>query len=520
MTDIANLLQSRYYQPGEGSWTDLIGRVVNYVYGAGNVKDKARAVEALMSKAFVPSSPVLMNAGTRYPMMCSCFVLPVEDNIQSIMQTLSQTVFIQKFGGGVGINFSKIRAEGSRIRSTNGIASGPVSFMGFWNEGMNVIRQGGKRQGAMMGILNVEHPDLELFLNAKQREGRLTNFNLSTMIPAEFWLQPESQRDAQLTRIAGHTWANGEPGVLFKDNINATPHYGALEIEATNPCGEVPLPPYGACTLGSINLARMMAYDDGGYTFDWAKFEHHIEVGIEFLDSVIDTTWWPIQEVADFETQYRPIGLGVLGLADTLAMLKIPYGTDDALQFTETLMIFVRDKARAFADKLANERGLPRNATTLSIAPTGTIAMLAGASYSIEPFFTFTGQKHVEAGEFQIDSSIVGTVAKLFNETPSRADQESIQATGTVAETGLSQEVKEVLRTANEIPWETHVAMQALVQKYVDNAVSKTINMPHSATIEDVRRAIVMAHEMGCKGLTLYRAGSRDKEVIEGVSSR
>jgi len=797
MTYIEDLLHDRYYQPGESSWADLTDRVIGYVYEGAGEKERDAAHKALLNREFIPSSPVLMNAGTRYPMMISCFVLPVHDNIQSIMETLSNTVFIQKFGGGVGINFSEIRPEGSVIKSTNGVASGPVSFMGFWNTGMNVIRQGGKRQGAMMGILGVDHPDLPLFLNAKQQEGELTNFNLSIMLPGEFWDRPD--RDARLREIAEHTWANGEPGVLFHDNINAERSYGGLEINATNPCwagdtkvwtahgprrfdelaakgkdvnvltetdsgrlvfrtmrkprktgekrlweiglnngttlrttgnhivilkggmevrvenlkpgarlssvyrykanskgylrlsngtedplehhvavelsagrrpdypyehchhidgnqannvpenlqiipaaehnrmkmigkdnpmfgvwdernplygydvagennpryrddvtvekvktfkeqgltheevalrlgcsvhtvkarwklaktaanhvvvsvtqtdsiapvydgtvdethtyfvmagdndailshncGEVPLPPYGACCLGSINLTAALKYDEPRNRYDLSpsKLRILVNVGVEFLNRVLDRNWWPVDEIEAFENRYRPIGLGVMGLADVLASLRIPYGSSGAQAYVRHLMSTIRYLAEQAAERYAKQYDKPHNATLFSIAPTGSISMLAGCSYSIEPYFTFTGQKHVEAGEFDIDSSIVERVAHLFGEEVTKGDWDIIAETGSVANTGLSYEAKDVLKTANEIPWQDHIRMQAAVQQYVDSAVSKTINMPNSATVDDVVQAITMAWAHGCKGLTIYRNGSRRDEVIAGT---
>ncbi len=515
-TSIEELLRARYYQPGERNWEDLVERVINHVYrNEPDLYKRADAWDIVYDRAFLPSSPVLMNAGTRYPMLCSCFVLPVSDSIEDIMTGLSQTAYIQKFGGGVGIDFSPIRKEGSRIASTNGIASGPVSFMGLWNEAMNVIKQGGKRQGAMMGVLRVDHPDLEYFLRAKRVEGRLTNFNLSVAIDREFWQLDGC--DDLLREIASHTWVNGEPGVLFLDNINRKNPYGQ-PITATNPCGEVPLPPYGACNLGSINLNKALVWDKAsGFSIDFDRLRDLVRIGVEFLNHVLDTTWWPFQELADFQDKHRPIGLGVMGLADCLALQGLAYGTMRGRDYVHSLFAFIQKEAAnaSYAYHVSRRNESRMNAVRLAIAPTGTISMFAGASYGIEPYFTFAGTKKVEAGSFTIEEPLVEAVAtNVMHDTLSSEDQSIIRETGSVQNTGLSVDTKAVLRTATEIPWFSHVAMQAAIQEYVDSSVSKTINMPNDASVEDVRVALSVAHSSGCKGVTIYRSGSRRDEVM------
>ncbi len=520
-TSIEELLQTRYYQPGENSWEDLVERVINHVYrDEPDLYKRADAWDAVYDKAFLPSSPVLMNSGTRYPMLCSCFVLPVDDSIEGIMTSLSRTAYIQKFGGGVGIDFSPIRKEGSHIKSTNGIASGPVSFMGLWNEAMNVIKQGGKRQGAMMGVLRSDHPDLEYFLRAKRVEGRLTNFNLSVAIDGEFWY--DGRGKALLKEIASHTWVNGEPGVLFLDNINRKNPYGT-PITATNPCGEVPLPPYGACNLGSINLNKALAWDKAsGFSIDFDRLRDLVRIGVEFLNHVLDTTWWPFQELADFQNKHRPIGLGVMGLADILALQGLAYSTSKGRDYVHGLFAFIQKEAAnasyAFHTTRRNESRM--NAVRLAIAPTGTISMLAGASYGIEPYFTFAGTKKVEAGSFTIDEPLVeAVVTNVMHDSLTSEWRSIIRDTGSVQKTGLSPETKAVLRTATEMPWFSHVAMQATIQEYVDSSVSKTINMPNDASVEDVAIALSTAHNYGCKGITIYRTGSRRDEVMVAPDS-
>lgn len=798
MNSVQDLLEARYLRPGEHDWRDIAQRVARFLYP----DDKAQAAltyALIQLKRFVPSSPVLMNAGSPHPMMCSCFVLPVEDSIPAIMESLTHTVMIQKYGGGVGLNFSPIRPEGSLVHTTGGRASGPVSFAGFWNEAMNVIRQGGKRQGAMMGVLDVGHKDLPLFLGAKTVEGRLTNFNLSVGLTEEFiedarnggsrvwphgWTTEET-----LQQIAQHAWANGEPGVLFLNNINQDNPYD-IPIRATNPCwsgetlvwtahgprtfgelasegkdvqvltqtqdgqltfrtmrnprwtgmmsvwelcldngailratgdhniilkdgskrmvkdlrsgdrlasvyrykanqkgylrlvngtdeplehhvvvelvegrrpnypeehchhkdgdpannvpenleilpavehnrigmmgednpmagiwdernplfgrdvsgennpryrsditvekvkvlkkqglthqevadrlgcslkpvkdrwklaqaqanhivqwvrpteetvpvyngivdethtyfvlagskdeailsancGEVPLPPYGACCLGSLNLDGCVVNGE----FDEDRLRQYTRQGVGILNRVLDRTWWPVQQIADFENEHRPIGLGVMGLADVLAKLCIPYASVCGVDFVHYVMDVIQEEASQTAYDLYHETGV-MNKTLLSIAPTGSISMIARVNYSIEPFFSFSAIKEVEAGSFPVEVKVLQDVAELFEYTFTADDQESIAATGSVQYTGAPQEMKDVLLTATEMPWQAHLVMQAAVQSHVDNAVSKTINLPSTTTVEDVKNIIMMAEGYGLKGLTVYRNKSRQDEVI------
>ena len=498
MSEVYDLLKSRYFQTGETDWEDIINRVITHIYRDYNKGASLVARHILMTKQFIPSSPVLMNAGTRYPMMCSCFVLPVGDSMEQIMSCLTKTALIQKFGGGVGINFSPIRGDGSPISSTGGQASGPVSFMSFWDAGMNVIRQAGKRQGAMLGVLDWNHPDLQRFLNAKKIEGALTNFNLSVGVRND-------TPNKVIEQIAEHTWVNGEPGLLFLDNINADNRFG-VPIVATNPCAEQALPPYGACCLGSINLKSLIRFEGDSAFFDFDYLEGVLmPTAVNIMNRVLDTCWWPLPEIEEFEMKHRPIGIGVMGLSDVLIALGMPYGSPAALRFIEHLFI-VLNRAGALADEF--------NATRLSIAPTGSIAMMAGASYSIEPPFNLSGVKKVEIGSFKSENPLVDFAAQAGGYRMTEKDWEIIRETGSALGTEAPDEVKAVLRTATEIPPEGHLATLKEVQMYVDSGVSKTVNCPFSTSPEDIARYMLWSRDNGIKGVTFYRSGSREDEVF------
>lgn len=512
MNSVQELLQQRYYHKGEDKWEDVANRVANFLFPDSPAMSLSTEV-ALNLKTFVPSSPVLMNAGSAFPMMCSCFVLPVSDDIKSIMKSLSDTVFIQKYGGGVGLNFSAIRPEGSVVRTTGGSASGPVSFMGFWNEAMNVIRQGGKRQGAMMGVLDWTHPDIDMFINAKQHEGALTNFNLSVGLDEEFWrLIREGDMEANrlFDDLARHAWENGEPGFLFLDNINAHNPYG-IPIRATNPCGEVPLPPYGACCLGSINLNAALESVPGSslMQLDYYRLQYLTRLGVDILNAVIDKTMWPIPEAGEFMSKYRPIGLGVMGLADMLARMGMRYDSMAARLLVDEVMFFIRTEAEAWSVHQGHV-----NSTLLSVAPTGSIAMIADASYSIEPYFHISGTKSVEAGTYETSQRVFEEVCEAYDVVLSKEDKEIIKESGSVQDTSLPTQIRNIFKIANEIAPEDHLAMQAVVQSRADNAVSKTINLPTYYAVEDIKQLIVWAHAHGIKGLTVYRDKSREIEVF------
>lgn len=529
---IQELLEDRYYTEDEHTWEELCHRVVDYLFGDDDYMgiSKKEYYELMYSKKFIPSSPVMMNAGLSTPMLCSCFVLPVEDSIDSIMQSLSDTVHIQKYGGGVGLNFSHIRPYGSKVSSTGGMASGPVSFMQMWNTAMDVVKQGGKRQGALMGVLNVEHPDLDRFLNAKEKEGELTNFNISVGLSEDFMNKvtatgiEEQDINARntLRKIAEHAWSNGEPGVLFLDNINKHSAYKET-IEATNPCGEIPIPSYGACCLGSMDIAKyttfapmnseLDAYNKVLTYIDYKQFKRDCVLATYFLNRIVEKSWWPTKSIADFENKYYPLGLGLMGLADALIKLNIGYGTQEGLDATDWILKFEFMAAYTASIAMYSMLGVD-NATLMSIAPTGTISMIADTSYSIEPYFSYSFTKVVDAGVFNYNADIVKAYCDFHNIELSKDDLYTIQGTGSLQYCNVPDKMKEVFVTAMELSPKQHLDMQSVVQNRVDNAVSKTINLPFDATVDDVYNLIVKAHQQGIKGLTVYRNNSRSEQVL------
>lgn len=521
MNDVQSLLEARYYAPGESTWGELVQRVVDFVCYGKTWRNRAHA--AILDREFLPGSPILMNAGRKVPMLHSCFVLPIEDSIESIMRTLSETVFIEKYGGGVGINFSAIRADGSPISSTGGKASGPVSFLGLWNAAMDAVKQAGKRQGALMGVLNVDHPDLLKFIHAKTEEGKLTNFNISVGFTREFAGAegshpfPCGKTKAELMEIISKSiWRNGEPGILFLDNINDNNPYD-VPIISTNPCGEIPIPPYGVCCLGSINLNACLTKE---WEFDWGKFKKLIGIGIRFLDATLDRADFILPTTTAFAHQWRPLGLGVMGLADILAKMGMEYGGEECLSFLRSLFSFMRGEARQVARHLLKEENrLRRNTTLLAIAPTGTIAMIAGCSYSIEPYFKLAYTKVVDSGEFRVIEPALLEIGDRRGYLPIFQENLSwILDTGSIQSDGIDPKFSKLFLTASEISWQKHIIVQATIQKYVDNAVSKTINMPNWAGWENVQQAICMAWYEGCKGLTIYRESSRETEVFQNYN--
>ena len=520
LTDTQDLLKQRYYHLGENTWEELSSRVANFIYP--DSKWLANSLcDAIANKKFVPSTPVLANAGSPVPMLCSCFVVPVPDDMAGIMKSLTDTVMIQKYGGGVGLDFSNIRAEGSLVKTTNGKASGPVSFMDLWNTAMNVVKQGGKRQGALMGSLSVHHPDLYHFIKAKEIEGKLTNLNISVAMDKKFFddLESESQNpyacgfppNQILDEIAYNIWRNGEPGMLFLDNINENNPYG-IPITVTNPCGEIPTPPYGACVLGSINLNFCLDFKGKFWILNYDKLRQLVNLGVNALNGVLDKTWWPLPETAKFENAFRPIGLGVMGLADIMVKLGVVYGKSD--EFLHRLFSTIRQMATDAARQYVITMLKPFNRTVLSIAPTGSIAQLAGCSYGIEPYFAMAYKKVVAAGVFYKEVQTLSEVLKARGIEYTDADRQIVLNTGSVQQTNLPDDIKLIFRTATEIPWEEHLLVQAAIQSHVDNSVSKTINLSYSTTVEEIKRIIILAHKMKLKGFTMYRQNSRNVEVM------
>ncbi|MFP4516060.1 MAG: vitamin B12-dependent ribonucleotide reductase [Desulfovibrionales bacterium] len=505
--------------------------------------------DAMTSFKFLPNSPTLMNAGTDLGQLAACFVLPVGDSMEEIFDAIKYAALIHKSGGGTGFSFSRLRPHESMVGSTGGIASGPISFLKIFNTATEQVKQGGTRRGANMGILRIDHPDIIDFIRAKEREGDLNNFNLSVALTEKFMQAVEN--DEEYTLFAPHTgqevarlkarevfsllvqkaWESGDPGIIFLDRINRdnpTPDQG--EIESTNPCGEQPLLPYEACNLGSINLARFFdpQQEDG---IDWEGLKSTIHLSVRFLDNVIDASRYPLERIAEMVRTNRKIGLGVMGWADLLYQLDIPYNSQQALNLAEKVMKFFQSESRSGSKTLAKERGpFPaydssvyaqrnlgpyRNATTTTIAPTGTLSILAGCSSGVEPLFALSFVRQVMDGERLAEAN------PHFEKALKRAECFSLKLMEEVAEKGtishlsyLPEEIRTVFVTAMDIEPIWHLRMQAAFQKFTDNAVSKTVNLPSKATLEDIYDIYWKAYELGCKGVTVYRDGCKSAQVL------
>ena len=507
---------------------------------------EARFLERMRRCKFLPNSPTLMNAGLPGGQLAACFVLPLEDDLNSIFTALGHTARIHQTGGGTGFSFSSLRPAEDRVRSTGGTASGPISFMELFDHATAIIRQGGRRRGANMAVLRIDHPDIEAFINAKRSPGRLENFNLSVGVTDAFFAaldghQPFSLRNPRtgrvtrtvdpedlLDRIADAAWAVGDPGLLFLDEINRhnpTPALG--RIEATNPCGEQPLLPYESCTLGSINLAAFA----NGVNVDWQELKSVIQDAVVFLDNVIEANCYPLPEIEAATRKTRKIGLGVMGLADLLARIGVGYDSEDGINLGARIAAFLTNEARAISRRLGEQRGsFPafratgwrqpgisplRNAAVTCIAPTGTISLIAGVSSGIEPFFALAFARRVLDGERLIEvNPLVQTELERLN----RAGKDALEA---IRENGSLRQIKdlpEMLRhrfpIALEIAPEWHVRMQAAFQAHVDAAVSKTVNLPPDAQVSAVREVFTLARKLHLKGITVYRYGSRTDQTL------
>jgi len=520
-------------------------------YGTGEEPDEREEVyyKMMASLKFLPNSPTLMNAGTSLGQLSACFVLPVGDSIKEIFDAVSSMAVIHKTGGGTGFSFSRLRPKNDSVRSTGGVASGPVSFMKIFDQATDVVKQGGRRRGANMGILRVDHPDIIEFIEAKYTEGEFRNFNLSVAVTEEFMrsldengtyplVNPRngeisdrlSARDVWM-RIAEMAWATGDPGVVFIDRVNRLhPLFHTGTIEATNPCGEQPLLPYESCNLGSINLARLVR--DGAV--DREELKRLVREAVRFLDCVIDVNRYPLENIRVVTQANRKIGLGVMGFAEMLIMLGIPYNSPEAVSTAESIMKTISEEAREASIELGRSRGnfpafkgsawersgaqAMRNGTLTTIAPTGTISIIAGVSSGIEPLFAVAYIRRAMDGDELLE------VNRLFLEKVRKAGYSSedlfreITRSGTIAEMkDVPDDLKRLFVTAFDIDPSWHVKIQAAFQKYTDNAVSKTVNLQAGATVHDVETLFRMAYDLGCKGITSFRFGSRRETVLSMV---
>jgi len=512
----------------------------------GNVLKTREDFYNTMSKLeFLPNSPTLFNAGAPLGQLSACFVIPVEDSLESIFTAVKHTALIEQSGGGVGFDFSKLRPKGDVVKSTKGVASGPVSFMKIFDAATDVIKAGGKRRGAMMGILGVDHPDILEFITSKNKEGFLTNFNISVSINDKFMKAVENNENYELINprtgevvkklnagyvwnlIIENAWKTGDPGIIFIDEINRhnpLPEIG--KIEATNPCGEQPLFAYESCNLGSINLSKMVRKNE----VDWEKLKNTVDIAVHFLDNVIDANRFPLPEIEKVTKYNRKIGLGVMGFAEMLILLGIPYDSEKAIKLAEKIMKFISDEARKVSEELGFKRGsfpnfeksiykekykAMRNATVTTIAPTGSISIIAGCSSGIEPLFAISFMRNV------LEGTRLFEVNPLFEKIAKERGFYSGRLLEKIAKSGSIQKIKEIPKdvrkifvTALDIKPEWHVKMQAAFQKYVDNAVSKTTNLPENATKNDVKRIFELAYKLKCKGITVYRYGSKSQQVL------
>jgi ribonucleoside-diphosphate reductase alpha chain len=540
---------------------DMLWRVASCVataelsFRGGEDRDRmaVRFYNMMARLEFMPNSPTLMNAGRDLGQLSACFVLPVEDDMESIFEAVKNTALIHKSGGGTGFSFSRIRPRDDVVLSTRGISSGPLSFMTVFDRATETIKQGGVRRGANMAVLSVDHPDILEFIDAKRDMQRLNNFNLSVAVTDRFMdalergasyplISPRTgeasanlQAEDVFRRIVESAWSSGEPGVLFIDRMNeANPTPALGRIEATNPCGEQPLLPYEACNLGSLNVARTLGRAaDGSRCMDWEKLDRLVRDSVRFLDDVIEVNRYPLPQIARMVEGNRKIGLGVMGFADALFEMGIPYDSEEALSFAERLMSFIQSRARGASEELARERGafpnfrgsvfdvqgMPpmRNATVTTLAPTGSISILAGCSSGIEPAFALVYERRniLDEGDQlpeMVPAFAAAARARGFD-TPAVLSRLSEHGSCRGIEE-VPADVRRVFATAHDVSPAYHVKMQAAFQKYTDNAVSKTVNMPEEATVDDVAEVYRLAFRLGCKGLTVYRDRSRDRQVL------
>lgn len=535
---------------------EMFCRVAKHAASVEVLYDKSSDVKALQDEfyrmmtqlEFLPNSPTLMNAGRPLGQLSACFVLPVPDSMEGIFDAVKNAALIHKSGGGTGFSFSRLRPKGSTVKSTGGVASGPVSFMKVFNAATEAVKQGGTRRGANMGILRIDHPDIREFIRCKQDNADITNFNISVAITDDFMKAAEfgsdydliDPRTKQVVRqenarvifdmIVENAWNNGEPGIIFIDRINrdnVTPEMGM--IESTNPCGEQPLLPYESCNLGSINLALMVKESDGKYEIDYEKLKRVAHTAVHFLDNIIDMNKYPIPEIEQNTKANRKIGLGVMGFADLLFMLGIPYNSEEGISIARRVMKTIQSASKDKSHELAKLRGafpnfgnstlkdgrILRNATTTTIAPTGTISIICGSSSGIEPLFALSFERNVMDKDRLVEVHPYFTKMMLERGLYSDDLMENIAAKGSIYHMDkIPEDIRRVFVTAHDISPEYHLRMQAAFQGYTDNAVSKTVNFPKEAMREDVTKVFKMAYKTGCKGVTIYRDQSRQEQVL------